>query len=93
MMSLADYTAIEMKKFLHSMFGEILRTNNLKELSFISISSIRSRGAFDAARPVQGDKVRGSGKTSRVCGDDPIRAAPHVPSLGLAASVPPCLQT
>jgi hypothetical protein len=38
-----------MKKFLHSMFGEILRTNNLKELSFISISSIRSRGAFDAA--------------------------------------------
>ena len=38
-----------MKKFLHSMFGEITRTNNLKELSFISISSIRSRGAFDAA--------------------------------------------
>jgi hypothetical protein len=23
-----DYTAIEMKKFLHSMFGEIPRTNN-----------------------------------------------------------------
>ena len=43
--------------------------------------------------PVQGDEVRGSGKTSRVCGDDPIRAAPHAPSLGLAASVPPYLQT
>jgi hypothetical protein len=39
-----------MKKCLHSMFEKIPRTNNLKELSFISISSIRSRGAFDAAR-------------------------------------------
>jgi hypothetical protein len=38
-----------MEKFLHSTFREISRTNNLKELSFIFISSIRSRGAFDAA--------------------------------------------
>ena len=38
-----------MKKFLHSMIGEIPRTSNLKELSFIFTSSIRSRGrSFEA---------------------------------------------